>query len=338
MWTTKPGYYSFQCLCVPTIGLPFLIVRGLEAANARANTYLDEIVGYEDGVNGVETLSEELKRRDWQGKRIALDRRSWFLSIDQYNALAAFIGEPCDGSGIVELSRSIKSPIELQQIERAAEAAEAGMRAAIAEIDCGANENDVAAAMVSAAYRNGSEYVGSEPFVCSGPRSGLRHATWRRRVLKEGDLVTLENSACFNRYHSALFRTACVGRKAEKRARLMRDVCIEGLDIALSNLRPGKTCADVHNAVQAFIDMHGYTDNYRKRTGYSIGIAFPPDWGEGNVLSLYRGVDVPLGPGMAFHIPISLCVHGMFTVCASETAIVTEKNARPLSTVERALF
>jgi Xaa-Pro dipeptidase len=196
----------------------------------------------------------------------------------------------------------------------------------------------VAAAMIAAAYHHGSEYVGLEPFVCAGTRSGTKHATWRRKELRSGDLVTLENSACVNRYHAALFRTACVAGKANDRARKMRDACIEGLDAALANLRPGRTCADVHRAVQSVVDRHGYTDNFRKRSGYSMGIAFPPDWGEGNVLSLYDGVDVPLAPGMVFHMPISLCEYGQFTVAASETAIVGEGPPRTLSTVTRALF
>jgi Xaa-Pro dipeptidase len=334
----SPGYYMFQCLCVPRSGRPFLVLRGLEAANARANSYVEDIIGYEDGVSGSQFLAKELRRRGWGGKRVGLDPNSWFLTVAQHQTLLGAFGALQDGSGIVDPLRAVKSPSELAQIERAAVAVDAGMRAAIAEIRVGASENDVAAAMVAAAYREGSEYVGMEPFVCSGPRSGLRHATWRRRVLQEGDIVTLENAACVNRYHSALFRSAFVGRNADSLARAMRDTCLEGLEVALSKLRPGNTCADVHNGVQAVIDKHGYTDHFRKRAGYSIGISFAPDWGEGNVLSLHSEVHTPLQPGMVFHMPISLCYHGRFTVAASETAIVTEGSARPLSAVERALF
>jgi Xaa-Pro dipeptidase len=82
--------------------------------------------------------------------------------------------------------------------------------------------------------------------------------------------------------------------------------CQEGLAAALAELRPGRTRADVHHAVQAVVDRAGYTAGYRKRTGYSIGISFAPDWGEGNILSLYRGVNIPNQPGMVFHVPITL--------------------------------
>jgi Xaa-Pro dipeptidase len=91
----------------------------------------------------------------------------------------------------------------------------------------------------------------------------------------------------------------------------------------------------VHNAVQAVIDRNNFTNGYRKRTGYSIGISFAPDWGEGNILSLYRNVDVPLEPGMVFHVPIALREYGKFTVAVSETVAVTQAAARPLSRISR---
>jgi Xaa-Pro dipeptidase len=118
----------------------------------------------------------------------------------------------------------------------------------------------------------------------------------------------------------------------------MFKVCLEGLDAAIEKLRPGNTCADAHNACQAVIDKYGFTDAYRKRTGYSIGISFAPDWGEGNILSLFRDVDIPLVPGMVFHVPVALREYAKFTVAVSETVIVTDGPARTLSRIGRDLL
>src|SRR5581483_12377237 len=100
---------------------------------------------------------------------------------------------------------------------------------------------------------------------------------------------------------------------------------------------PGRTCAEVHEAVQAVVDRHGHTAGYRKRTGYSIGISFAPDWGEGNILSLYRGVAVPLEAGMVFHVPITLRDYARFTVAVSETVVVTARDPETLSGIGRDL-
>ena len=85
------------------------------------------------------------------------------------------------------------------------------------------------------------------------------------------------------------------------------------------------------------IDKGGATEGYRKRTGYSMGISFAPDWGEGNILHLNKGYDVELAPGMVFHIPITLRDYAKFTVAVSETVVVTETGWRSLSNIPRDL-
>ncbi|WP_262331133.1 M24 family metallopeptidase [Bosea sp. BH3] len=329
-----PGYYSFQCLCVPANGEPFHVLRGLEAMNARLNTYVDEIIGYADDVNPASALAAELKQRGYAGKRVGIDQGGWFLTINLYNRLIAEFGTLLDATGLVEPLRRVKSPLEIAQLEEAGRANDAGMLAGLSATRIGASENDVASAIMGAAIKAGSEYVGMEPFVTSGPRSGIPHTTWRRRTIQSGDVTVLETSACYNRYHAALFRTVACG-PIPQQARDMYAVCAEALEVAIGKLRVGNTCADVHNAVQAVIDKHGQTAGFRKRTGYSMGISFAPDWGEGNILSLFRGIDVPLQAGMAFHVPITLRVYNQFTVAVSETVLVTDGAARTLSTISR---
>ncbi len=331
-----PGYYTFQCLCVPRTGEPFLVIRGLEAMNARLNTWLAEIIGYADDVHPAAAVAQVLKVRGWQGKQVGIDRNGWFLTVNLFDRLVQEFGAFADASQLVEPLRRVKSAAEIAQLEQAGRANDAGMRAGLAATRAGVSENDIAGAIMGAAIAAGSEYVGMEPFVTSGPRSGVPHTTWRRRRIEPGDVVVLESAACFNRYHAAMFRTLAVGAIPQL-ARDMYAVCEAGLDAAIAMMKPGRTCADVHNAVQAVIDKAGFTAGYRKRSGYSMGISFAPDWGEGNILSLFRGIDVPLEPGMVFHVPITLREYGRFTVAVSETLLVTDTGARPLGSLPRGL-
>ena len=324
-----PGYYTFQCLAVPAKGAPFLMLRGLETHNARANTYLSRVVGYADDANPADAVADIVESRGFKGRRIAVDRNAWFLTPNLFDRLRGRLGRFADGSGIVETLRRVKSARELAAVRAAARANDAGMKAGLEAVRAGATENDVAAEVMHAAIKAGSEYVGMEPFVVSGPRSGLPHATWRRRRIRKRDVVVLETAACVHRYHAASFRTVAVGRVPQV-ARDWYGVCREAFEAGTQMLRPGRTCADVHDAVQAVIDAAGCTEAYRKRSGYSIGIAFAPDWGEGNILSLYRGVDVAIEPGMVFHVPITLRDYGRFTVAVSETVEVTARGPRIL--------
>jgi Xaa-Pro dipeptidase len=331
-----PGYYTFQALLLPVDAEPHFVVRQLELNNLVANSFLDNVHPYGDGVDAIGFTVELIDRLGWKNKRIAIDERGWFLPVAAYKALAARLDALQDGAGVIERLRAVKSPAEIAAIRRAATYVDAGMTAGLGAIRAGASENEVVAAMISAAVAAGSEYLGMEPLVSSGPRSGVPHGTWRRRRLEPGDPVFYEMAACHSRYHAALMRSAWFGAPPDE-ARRMMDTCLAALDAALAKLRPGNTCADVHRACQAVIDRDGYTDAFRKRTGYSIGISFAPDWGEWQVLSLYEGVDTPLQPGMVFHIPPALRIYGRFTVGVSETALVTETGCEPLGTFPRVM-
>ncbi len=332
-----PGYYMFQALVLPVEGDPVFIIRQLEYFNFVANTFIADAAIYQDNEDPIAFLTKVLADKGLQGKRVAIDKRGWFLPIVAYESMQQALGVIGDAAGIVESLRVVKSPLELDKLERAATYVDAGINAGAAAVRLGHSENDLVAAMMEAAIAAGSEYMGMEPLVSSGPRSGVPHGTWKRRRLQPGDPVLLEMAGCHDRYHAALMRTAWIGKPPAKAVEMMK-VCLEALDVALAEIRPGVPCEVPHLAAQAVIDKAGYTDAFRKRLGYGMGISFAPDWGEGGIIGLNKGILRPLEPGMTFHLPPALRVYGQFTVGVSETIVVTETGFRQLSTVGRAMI
>jgi ectoine hydrolase len=71
------------------------------------------------------------------------------------------------------------------------------------------------------------------------------------------------------------------------------------------------------------------------RTGYSIGLSYPPDWGE-RTMSLRRGDRTELRPGMTFHFMTSLWLESM-GLEITESILITETGVECLSSVPRAL-
>ena len=331
-----PGYYTFQALVLPVDGDPVFVIRQLEYFNFIANTFIPDAQVYQDGDEPVTFLVELMQKRGFASKRVAIDKRGWFLPIAVYEALQEKLGTIHDGARLIERLRAVKSPAEVEKIATAAAYVDAGLRAGLAAVKVGASENDLVAAMMGAAITAGSEYLGMEPLVSAGPRTGVPHGTWRRRKLAANDPAFLEMAACHDRYHAALMRSAWIG-EIPGEALDMEKTCQEALQASLDAIRPGATCEAPHIACQKVIDRAGYTENFRKRTGYSIGISFAPDWGEGAILSLYTGVTTELVPGMTFHIPPALRIYGRFTVGVSETVVVTETGYRVLGTVPRPL-
>lgn len=329
-----PGYYTFQCLIFPAVGAPKFLLRQLELTNFLRNSFVADYVTYGDGVTPASLLASTLRDMELAAQRIGIEKGGWFLPISFYEALSAELPHIANATGLVEQLRRVKSPLEIAALEASARQADAGIQAGLDAVRKGASENDLVAAMMQAAIAAGAEYMGMEPLVSSGPRSGVPHATWRRRQLEHGDAVFLEMSGCHDRYHTGLMRTAWLGEPPPL-ARALEDVVQRALQAVLDTVRPGVTCAQAHQAAQRVIDAAGMTDRYRKRSGYSLGISFAPDWGEWQVLSLFDGVDVPLAPGMCFHVPTALREYGAFTVGLSESIVVTESGCRILGRLPR---
>ncbi|WP_431473091.1 M24 family metallopeptidase [Ornithinimicrobium sp. W1665] len=109
-----------------------------------------------------------------------------------------------------------------------------------------------------------------------------------------------------HRYHVPLARTVSLGRPPHELDRCAGAVT-EGLQAALERMRPGVPARDVHAAFTRVIAQYGYTK--ASRIGYSIGIGYPPDWGE-HTISLRPEETTVLQSGMALHVILGMWMDG----------------------------
>jgi len=332
------GYTNYQCMLVTMHGDPILVLRLLERPVGEATTWSSTILTYEDHEDPATAVRKAVEKADLLSRSIAAERTSPFLSVSDYLHLEEVLGTKfADGSGIIESSRVIKSPLELEYIRAAARCTETGMRAAYKAIEVGKTENDVVAECYRAMVRDGSEFFSSQPILTSGEKSGIAHTTFHRRVLKTGDAILIEIGGVWNRYTGPLMRTAGVGR-VSRDVRRMYDCCVEALEATLKAIRPGARSEEVQAACQGVIDRWGYEPNFRKRIGYSVGVGYAPGWGEGHMMDLKHHDSRELRPGMVFHIVPALRQYGEYGVGLSETVTVTETGVEVISNFPRELF
>jgi len=333
------GYFTFQALLLPGTGLPLLISRRVNQYLARQTPALGGFVPIPDTADPVEVTAQALRAAvaGPDEGRLGVEKAAWYLTALDFERLSETVpGEVENWSGVVEGQRLIKSPAELDRTARAARAAEAGMAAAIEAVAPGATENDVAAAMHAASIRAGSEYPGHAPLVAAGERSGTCFATWRRRPLADGEVVFLETVGCVDRYHAMLARAVVVGG-SRPHHRDAAAVLVEALDAAIDAIRPGASSAAVDEACRGVVERAGYGEDFVHRTGYSVGIGFPPNWSEGKSLALRPGDPTVLEPGMTFHI-VPTIFKDEFGMCFSETVRVTANGCEVITRFPRRLF
>jgi Xaa-Pro dipeptidase len=333
-----PGYYMYQVMVLPVADPPLLITRLIEQTNVFGFSWFENSATYVDGQDVLELTAESLRKMGFERRRIGLESGCWFLTVNQGERLRALLpwARWVEAAGTVEGARAVKSAAEIAHLRRAAWIASEAMHAGIEQIETGASERRVAGAIHEAMIGAGGEYTGMPPFVSAADRTMLvHHASYSAEPFRRGDVVFIELSACVWRYSAALLRCAFVGPvdpEIERRAQVSRDA----LDAALEAVRPGATSGEVHGAWHRAVVKGGYQIN--KRAGYSLGLTFAPDWGEGHLLELKEGDATPLVPGMVFHIPSSIRVSGRQSVGVSETVLVTGQGHEVLTSVERCFF
>jgi Xaa-Pro aminopeptidase len=332
------GYYCSQCLLVPLQGSPTHITRGTEETNAKALSWIDRTTSYMDHESPVELMARTIADSNAAKEVIGIEKISWFLTIADFERLQQLLPQAQfkDGSMLVENVRVIKSDLEIDYIKRAAKIAAEGMSSGISQIRAGTTEDEIAAEIQRAVTRMGSEYPGLPVFVASGPRSSQAHATWAGRRLEAGDPVLLEISGCVRRYSAALMRTAALA-PAPRELERMESVSRKALESMLEAIRPGRPLGEVWEVWSKAVIDGGYEGRF-KRTGYSIGVNFPPDWGEGYILSFKRGEERLLEPNMTFHIPSMVKKFGFADSGTSETVRVTRSGCEILTDHPRLLY
>jgi len=334
------GIQNYTILAIPFEGEVSLLVRYLEKPGVLLTSWLkdENIKTWEDHENPFLFTKNLLTERGWLNKRVAFEKSCRNLSVKDFENFEYALGlKLFDGSGIIEEVRKIKSKAEIEYIRKAARFSEIGMKAGMENLSAGKTENEVIAKVYEAMINTGSEYPSLCPILSGGQKSGIPHSNFRRLELKEGDAILFELGGVYNRYTGALMRSAVLG-KANDKIKRMNEVCAEGLQAAIDSIRPGVTSGEVDEACRKVIEKAGFFENYKKRTGYSIGCSYPPDWGEGQIIDLKKDDPRVLEPGMVFHIPPALRVLNEYGVGVSETVVVTDHGCEVITNFDRKLF
>lgn len=137
-------------------------------------------------------------------------------------------------------------------------------------------------------------------YACMSVNDEVIHGIPGKRVLEEGDIVSIDGGACYQGYHGDSAWTYPVGEVSEEAQRLM-DVTKESLFKGLEQVKPGKRLGDVGHAIESHLNKHGYTTP-REYTGHGIGNSvheepYVPNYGEPNTgVMLKEGMTLAIEP------------------------------------------
>ncbi len=244
----------------------------------------------------------------------------------------------------------IKSSNEIEKMRRAGQVVREVLELVRSKVRPGISTHDLDKAAearlkelgVKAAFKG---YHGYPCVLCTSVNSEVVHGIPSpKRLLKEGDIVSVDFGVVIDGYYGDAAITVPVGAVAPETRQLLK-VTEESLKAGIAAVRPGATLGDVGAAVQGVVEEHGFSV-VRDFVGHGIGVNMHedpqvPNFGQaGRGMKLKAGMVIAIEPMVNAGMPDVTVLDDGWTAVASDgsmsahfehTVAVTTTGARILT-------
>ena len=168
----------------------------------------------------------------------------------------------------------IKSSREIDLMRKAGKITAAARALARDMVRPGVSTGEIDKAVYDLIVKNGAtpsflNYSGFPASACISVNEEVIHGIPGKRVLQEGDIVSLDLGACYQGYHGDCADTFPVGQVSDEAKRLIeatRQSFFEGMKFA----RHGNRVADISRAIQTYAESQGFSI-VRDYVGHGLG-------------------------------------------------------------------
>ncbi|MDQ0228316.1 type I methionyl aminopeptidase [Metabacillus niabensis] len=112
-------------------------------------------------------------------------------------------------------------------------------------------------------------YNGFRGSICASVNEELVHGIPGDRVLREGDIISIDIGAKYNGYHGDSAWTYAVGNISDETRRLL-EVTEESLYRGLKEAKPGDRLSNISHAIQTYVEEHQFSV-VREYVGHGVG-------------------------------------------------------------------
>lgn len=112
-------------------------------------------------------------------------------------------------------------------------------------------------------------YEGYPATLCISVNEEVVHGIPGNKVLKNGDIVSIDICACYKGYHGDSAWTYAVGEVSKAKKELMENT-EKALYTGLKEIKPGKRIGDISNAIQTYAEAHSL-GVVKELVGHGVG-------------------------------------------------------------------
>ena len=200
---------------------------------------------------------------------------------------------------------TLKSAREIELMRRAGKITAAARALAGEMVKPGVTTREIDKAVYQFIKSQGAEpsflnYNGYPASVCVSVNDEIIHGIPGKRVLQEGDIVSVDVGAYIGGFHGDCAATYACGKISEEAQRLI-DVTRQSFFEGIKNAREGCRVSDIGHAVQEYVEKNGFSV-VREYVGHGVGRQMHeapevPNYGApGHGPKLLRGMTIAVEP------------------------------------------
>lgn len=347
-------HHGFSVALLPKEGKPLLFIPEVEAEYARSDWAEIKPFGWgllKDGdlyENYESLISSASDRFGLKGKRIGMEMSfeivapsyriaepvvpsgPWLSLLEKIFSRSNLV----DASTLLQETRAIKTPYDIEKLRIANEIAERGIKEGILNLKPGMTEAEVGAFIeykirASGPGYKGAKLVRAEVEVGAGPVGSAKGSLLVPSTiykLKEGDLVMIEAATIVDGYFSDLTYMAVVG-EPNLRQKEVYNALLEAQHAAAQEIHAGNTYDAPDKAAREVLKKAGLEEYFIHITGHGVGMRYHE-----SIPVLSPASKGTLQAGMVCSIEPGVYIPGFGGLRIEDNVVVGEKGPIFLST------
>lgn len=283
-------------------------------------TFIEDVIPYtgEEVANSVDVLADAMKERGVTSGRVGFEGRNFpaghLLELQNRLPQVQFV----DAYKLLESVRLVKTPAEIEVLERLTGWTTAAIDAAFAAAKPGDTERSIVACMQYELLMRGADMM-AFPVLGAGERTGYFHGLATDKVVEPGTLIKTDFGGFLEGYYSDVARTVCMGKASGQQ----KDVYAKMQEIkhrTVDFIKPGVLASDVANHTRDIYRQLGLEYKW-SIVGHSIGLGIHES------PQIYPWEHEPILPGMAMMIEIGYNDYPRDSYHVEDLIVITEQGA-----------
>jgi Xaa-Pro aminopeptidase len=236
-------------------------------------------------------------------------------------------GDPYAATVIHTLAdlRRQKDTDEIALLRRCMQATDAGHAWARANVQPGMTELDVYCGVSTACMKVAGQAVIVYGDFAVSPGPERRGGPPTSRVIEPGDMLILDFSVVIGGYRSDFTNTLVVGKPPTPDQQRLHDLCVGAMRGGEQELRAGRECLTVYEAVRAVFERAGVAEHFPHHAGHGLGLTHP------EAPYLVRSANETLRAGDVVTLEPGLYISGIGGIRIEHNYLVTEQGFERLS-------